>query len=240
MNFSLKVEKWHLSITLVCLLFGVLFTSNLKTQLSKFNPLAARNKTLVDVINTQEQKNRELETEIANIRKQIETYHSKKTENTGMEPLKKDLDKLRVTSGLTPVKGPGIQITLDDQDKAHTEKDPEFYLIHYSSILYIVNDLRAGGAEAIAVNGDRVVATTDIRCAGNIILVNTHRLAPPYTIQAIGDPQMLEEAVRSGEYFSLEQSNFPVTLEPKDNILLPEYKGSYSFNFAMPMKEGAE
>lgn len=234
----MKVERWHLSITLVCLLFGILFTSNLKTQLQQFNPMAARNKTLVNVIKTQEQKNKELETEIAHIRQQIDNYHNSKTENTRLEPLKKELDKLKTEAGLTKLKGPGIVITLDDQDKAHTEKDPEFYMIHYSNILYIVNDLRAGGAEAISVNGDRVVGTTDIRCAGNIILVNTHRLAPPYVIQAIGNPKNLEEAARSGEYTTLEQSKFPVTLEKKDEILIPEYKGSYTFNFTSLSKEG--
>lgn len=235
----MKLENWHLSITLVCLLFGLLFTSNLKTQLQEVNPKAARNKTLVNFIKTQEDKNLELETEITTSRKKIEEYHTTKSGETGLAPFKKNLEELTFAAGLTKVAGPGVVITLDDQEKARTAQDPELYLIHYSSILYIVNDLRAAGAEAISVNNDRVVSTTDIRCAGNIILVNTHRLAPPYRIQAIGNPEKLEEMALSGEYGILELGNFPVTLEKKDEILIPAYKGSYTFNYAVPQKEGA-
>lgn len=236
----MKLENWHLSITLVCLLFGTLFTSNLKTQLQEYNPTEARNKTLVNMIQTQESKNRALESEIASIRKEIDNYHITKTGQTGLEPVKKELERLQYLAGQTNVAGPGILITLEDQEKARTAKEPEYYLIHYTSILYIVNDLRAAGAEAISVNNDRIVSTTDIRCAGSIILVNTHRLAPPYEIRAIGDPRTLETMVRAGEYSSLEQQKFPVTLERRDNTEIPAYKGSYVFNYAVPPKEGVQ
>lgn len=236
----MKLEKWHLSITLVCLLFGTLFTSNLKTQLQEFNPMAARNQTLVNVIKTQENKNGELESEISTIREKIENYHSTKASQTGLEPIKKEIDQLKSQAGLTKVEGPGIVITLDDQEKARTVKDPENYLIHYSSILYIVNDLRSAGAEAISVNDDRIIATTDIRCAGSIILVNTHRLAPPYEIKAIGDQQKLEDMVRTGEYTTLELGKFPVTLKRQNLITIPAYQGSYTFNYAVPPKGGVQ
>jgi len=235
----LKLEKWHLSITVVCLLFGALFTSNLKTHLHE-NPMAARNKTLVNVIKTQDQKIAELESEIKSIREKIQKYQTAKTAQTGLEPLQKELERLQFLAGLTAVEGPGIEITLKDQEKAKTAKESEvdFYIIHYTDILYIVNDLRAGGAEAISVNGERVVSTSDIRCAGVFITVNLNRLAPPYKISAIGNPDKLEESVRAGEYTILEQSHFPVTLEKRNDIFIPEYKGSYTFNYAAPPKEG--
>jgi len=235
----LKLEKWHLSITLVCLLFGTLFASNLKTQMQEYNPRAAQNTTLVNVIKTQEKRNLDLELEITNIRSELEQYTSSKTDRTALKPLKQNIDRLKLLSGLTDVEGPGVVITLDDQAKAYTAKEPEFYIIHYSSILYIVNDLRAAGAEAIAVNDNRVVSTSDIRCAGSIILVNTHRLAPPFEIKAIGNPQLLEDVVRTGEYTTLELGNFPVTLDKNDKITIPAYEGSYSFNYASPLEEGA-
>jgi uncharacterized protein YlxW (UPF0749 family) len=238
---ALKPEKWHFSITLVCLLFGLLFTSNLKTQLQEFNPMAARNKTLVNVIKTQEQRNHELESEITTIRGNIENYHTPKNGQPGLTPIKNKLERMKFLTGLTKVSGPGIIITLEDQEKASTAKEPELYVIHYSSILYIVNDLRTGSAEAISVNGERIVSTSDIRCAGNIILVNTHRLAPPYEIRAIGNPQQLEAIARSGEFTTLELAQFPVTLDERDDILIPEYKGSYTFNYAATnLKEGVQ
>ena len=240
----MKLEKWHLSITLVCLLFGTLFTSNLKTQLQDFNPMAARNKGLVNIIKTQEQKNHELETEITGIRKNIEEHQLATAAQTELKPLQQELEKLRFLSGLTKVSGPGIVITLNDQDRARTvtAEEANLYIIHYTSILYIVNDLRAAGAEAISVNNSRVVSTSDIRCAGNIILVNTHRLAPPYEIRAAGNPELMEEMVRSGEFTTLELSKFPVTLQVQDDVVIPAYKGSYTFNYATPIqsKDGVD
>jgi len=235
----LKLEKWHVSITVVCLLFGALFTSNLRAHLHE-NPMAARNKTLVNVIKTQDQKIAELEAEIKSIREKIQLYQTAKTAQTELEPLQKELDRMKFLAGLTAVEGPGVQITLKDQEKAKTAKESEvdFYIIHYTDILYIVNDLRAGGAEAISVNGERVVSTSDIRCAGVFITVNLNRLAPPYKISAVGNPDNLEAAVRAGEYTMLEQAHFPVTLEKSQSVLIPEYKGSYTFNYASPPKEG--
>jgi len=69
--------------------------------------------------------------------------------------------------------------------------------------------------------------------------VNTHRLAPPFEIKAIGNPQLLEDVVRTGEYTTLELGNFPVTLDKNDKITIPAYEGSYSFNYASPLEEGA-
>ena len=70
--------------------------------------------------------------------------------------------------------------------------DPNRYIIHYENLLYLVNDLRNAGAEGISINGQRIVVSSEIRCVGNVILVNTTRLAPPFEISAIGDPKALE------------------------------------------------
>ncbi len=69
-------------------------------------------------------------------------------------------------------------------------------LIHDEDLLKLVNELKAAGAEAITVNEQRVVASTEIRCAGPTISVNNNRISPPYVIQAIGDPAGLESALK--------------------------------------------
>jgi uncharacterized protein YlxW (UPF0749 family) len=101
-------------------------------------------------------------------------------------------------------------------------------------LLYIVNDLRAAEAEAISVNDQRVVTTTEIRCAGTTILVNTTRLAPPYIIRAIGNPDGLSSVLESpeNEYNILKMAGFPVSVESSQAVLVPAYKGSYQFSYA--------
>lgn len=229
----MRLEKWHIVVALVCLISGLLIALTYKSLGKPINPIAQRNQNLIAMIKTQEENNRELETEISNIRHDLDQYQKTITSGQGaLSKIQENLSELKFMAGLTKVKGPGIIVTVSDQEQAKTAQDPEYYMIHYSNILYIVNDLRSAGAEAIAVNGIRIVSTSDIRCAGNIILVNTRRLAPPYTITAIGDPKQLEMFVRSGEYYTLEVSKFPVSLETSEELIIPAYNGSYTFNYA--------
>ena len=69
--------------------------------------------------------------------------------------------------------------------------DPNLLLVHYDHLLFLVNELWVAGAEAVAVNGERVVAQTGFTCAGSLILAGTKKLAPPYVIHALGDPEAL-------------------------------------------------
>lgn len=234
----MQIKKWHITVSLVCIITGMLLALNLKNYFQVTNPVARRNESLVNFIKTQEQKNLELETEIDTIRKQLGEVQKTQASGQGyLGELQKNLEMLKYESGLTPVSGPGVVITMTDQEKAHTVDNPEDYLIHFSSILYIVSDLKAAGAEAISVNNLRLVSTTDIRCAGTIITINGKKLAPPYEIKAVGSPSYLESVLRNGEYNLLELQNFPVTFDKQEEVYIPGYKGSFSFNYATPVKE---
>ena len=95
-------------------------------------------------------------------------------------------------------------------------------------------------ADAIAVNGQRLVATSDIRCVGTVIMVNSTRLAPPFEISAIGDPALLQATVEnSDEYINIKIiRNMPVTIQTANKIVIPAYKGSNILKYAHPSKEG--
>lgn len=110
------------------------------------------------------------------------------------------LDALEVLSGAVPVTGPGLVVTVDDaksagavdstgQPRLDTGEDPG--RVRDRDLQKVVNGLWAAGAEAIAINGQRLTATTAIRNAGQAILVAYRPLQPPYVISAIGDPDTL-------------------------------------------------
>ncbi|NMA66646.1 MAG: DUF881 domain-containing protein [Clostridiaceae bacterium] len=99
-------------------------------------------------------------------------------------------------AGLTPVMGKGIVITMEDAP-AIGELSVEEYIIHDRDINEILDELKANGAEAISVNGERVITTTRPVCAGPTVIVNNNRYPPPYVIEAIGDPEVLFEAVNT-------------------------------------------
>lgn len=235
----MHIKKWHVTVSLVCIISGMLLALDLKNHFRETNPVSRRNQSLVQVIHSQEEKNTQLEAEIAKIRRELDQVQKNQASGQGfLGDLQKQLEVLKFESGLTPVSGPGVVITLTDQEKARTSDNPDNYLIHYSSILYIVSELKAAGAEAIAVNDVRVVGTSDIRCAGTVILVNGKEMAPPYTVKAIGKPTDLEEVTKNGEYNLLELEKFPVTFEQQGDINIDAYKGSFTFNYATPAKAG--
>ena len=84
------------------------------------------------------------------------------------------------------------------------------YIIHDDDLLRVINELRAAGAEAIAINGERIVAMSEIRCAGPTLSVNNNRSAPPYEIKAIGNPNNLEVRSNCAAAF-WKTSNFGVS-----------------------------
>lgn len=146
---------------------------------------------------------------------------------------KEHLDAQRVVSGMVPVTGPGLRITVDDAPGTGTDADgdPRTGLndegrVRSKDLQLITNGLWAAGAEAIAINGQRLTSRTAIRFAGEAILVNFRPLTRPYTIEAIGDPaQMQSDFARSeaGSYLSGLSSNYGIltSLTTQDSLDLP-------------------
>lgn len=110
------------------------------------------------------------------------------------------IERLRLSAGLAPVEGPGLVVEVQDsQDAPATREDVTDLRIQDVDLQLIVNAMWRAGAEAVAVNGLRVVATTAIREAGGTILVNFSPVTSPYRVSAIGDPRELRTAIAESE-----------------------------------------
>lgn len=97
---------------------------------------------------------------------------------------------LELVTGTVPVRGPGLVVVLDDAQGASTAQDDG--RIFDRDVQDVVNALWAAGAEAIAVNGQRLTSRTAIRSAGEAVLVDLRPLSPPYRLEAVGDVGALE------------------------------------------------
>lgn len=97
-------------------------------------------------------------------------------------------------AGLTNVRGDGIVISMQDAQSAGGMNIKD-YIIHDDDINGILNELRSNGAEAISINGERILGTSKLVCAGPTIFLNASRYPPPYVIKAIGDPDVLYDAI---------------------------------------------
>ncbi len=155
----------------------------------------------------------------------------------------KEMEVLKMGAGVTAVQGPGIIVTIDDSKRpTKPGENPNLYLIHDDDILKVINELWAAGAEAVAINEQRLIASSEIRCAGPTLSVNNTRYSPPYDIRAIGEPQTLETALkmRGGVIETLQFWGIQVSVKKVEVVKVPAYKGAFRFDFAIPVKEGGK
>ena len=137
--------------------------------------------------------------------------------------------------GLTEVSGQGVIITLDENREVNPEEvlNISGYLVHEEDLLYIVNELFNSGADAVAINDQRIVNTTSIICDGNIIRINGKMVGVPITIKAVGFPERMEYALsRPGGYLQkMANDGVVVYTERSENITVPKYEGVYSYEY---------
>lgn len=232
------LPNWVPWLTFLLLLIGLFFVQELKIQSAIVTASAdPKTEVLISLITNLEAETAALEERLASIRQETEALIGQAaTGESQLTELQNQLTQAQIQAGITALEGPGITIQLDDNNSGLSNSptdDPNRYIIHYENLLYLVNDLRNAGAEGISINGQRIVVSSEIRCVGNVILVNTTRLAPPFEISAIGDPKALEEALASSTtYQQLSLSGFPVSYKTtgshSNNISLPAYTGSFS------------
>lgn len=155
---------------------------------------------LVNLLTQAETKQTQMEKEVSSLRKRLVLIQQ---HPGGETPAITDpeYEKLRTLAGLTEVEGPGVEILLADQsnplkpEKIRGEEKVRNSL-QSDDLLKLVNDLRAAGATAISLNGQRIVATTEIVNAGPLILVNQSRITAPVEIRALGKPATLRAALQ--------------------------------------------
>jgi len=143
--------------------------------------------------------------------------------NSANSALKIEHDYLKIISGLTDVTGDGVIITLNDAEKPGTENVMDL-IIHDSDILNVVNQLRIAGADAISINNERIIATSEQLCAGPTIKINRNRYAVPYEIKAIGDAAAIYAAMKDSYILKeMIQLNKRVTLTQEKDIVIQKF-----------------
>ncbi len=155
--------------------------------------------------------------------------------------LSEDIKYNKLHSGRVSLEGPGITIKMyDNPDERWLGFDLNDDIIHDVDILNIINDLRIAGAEAISVNGERVLSTSEIQCAGPTIRINGRSSATPFVIKAIGDPKLLFASVNApGTYgYILKIYNIGFETYVEDSVYIPAYNGLFTYNYAKPLGEG--
>ena len=182
-----------------------------------------------------------LEEDIEQKKHQIQEYQEALRDGTLEKIIAEEVDHLKMYSHLTALKGPGIIVTLEDSERELEEgEDPNNLIIHDLDVLNILNDLRRAGAEALAINGQRVTSQTQIMCQGATITVNDVTYGQPFIIEAIGNPDTLNAAINaptSYTYILREFYELPVESEISEKILINAFGGEPALNY-IAIQEG--
>ena len=140
--------------------------------------------------------------------------------------------------GLTAVTGPGLEITLADNNTGLTQEGTEVLdissqVVHNDDLLQVVNALNNAGAEAISINGQRVIQTSSITCEGNVIKINGQRISSPFIIKAIGSPGLLSGSLNmiGGYLYFMKEDGVNVETKQTDSITVEAYNGIISYKY---------
>ncbi len=234
------------TISLILGLMCVVLSFGIAVQIKTINGTGTtistntRENELRDAVLKAKEKYDNLYKELEDMETKLETERTNSTQNndelTKLENTIKDGNKIL---GVSEVKGNGIVITVDDNQNIASSSwyaDPNWLIVHDIDIINIVNELKNADAEAISINGQRIVSTSAIECDGNVIKVNGQKIGAPFVIKAIGLPELLINLDRFGGYLDYLRDerflNVDVEKVDKEEIIIPKYTGVMKFEYA--------
>jgi uncharacterized protein YlxW (UPF0749 family) len=135
---------------------------------------------------------------------------------------------------MTKVMGQGVEITIDNSKDEFSTSSSDNNIVHeYNLILNLINELNAAGAEAISIGGQRIVNTTEIRTAGDTLMVNKTPLYAPIVIKAIGNSKTLNASIsqRFGIVSIIREKGFFIEITQSEKVIIEKYDKLINFNY---------
>ena len=238
-----KVISLILGLMCVVLSYGIAVQIKTINGTESIISTNSKENELRDAVLKSKEKYDNLYSELEDAENKLEAERTNATQNntelTELENKIKDGNKIL---GLTEVTGNGLIITINDNQDISLNNwfaDPNLLLTHDADLIRVVNELKNAGAEAISINEQRLVTTSAIECDGNIIKVNGEKIGAPFTIKAIGLPEVLINVDRAGGYLDYLKDSpryLKVSVEKmtdKKTITIPKYTGVMKFQYAM-------
>ncbi|PKM80498.1 MAG: hypothetical protein CVU89_13175 [Firmicutes bacterium HGW-Firmicutes-14] len=222
-------KKWQLTLSIAFACLGLLLSLQFRTHKAMIDDLNYQsNETLATIARNLQTQYYQLIQEVWDLRTQLKLLEQNADQNkTALEALTRERQKLNTAIGATPVEGPGLVITVPENEESY---------FGYQDVVDIVNELWNAGAEAVSVNGFRVTNNTSLLPNEDYsaMVLNGIQLSAPYVIKAIGEPAALEKGISipSGIIDKLiSLFKVPLEIQQVDKINLPA-ANVLDFNYA--------
>lgn len=241
MKININKEKLVMSITI-----GISCFALMMVMFMQFKMVNQTDITEIETMQESElklelaswrQKYNELNERYNEVATKLEEYKTESVSDAQTaQLLEKELQQLNEALGITDVEGEGIVIQLVDKKGEPLDDIDYVYPINAENLLIIVNQLFAAGAEAVSINGHRVITTTSLVDIGytEFIRINGKRIPDnTYVINAIGDPDYLRSAVlgKGGHVDELKELGHETSVENSKNILIEKYDGEINSRY---------
>ncbi|HZQ85696.1 MAG TPA: DUF881 domain-containing protein [Acidimicrobiales bacterium] len=235
------MRRPSLALATVLAVLGFLLVTAVSTARASKRVEAPRKTQLIKLIENRRSSVDDLDQAVKQLQKQVaaaQTRANRRSRSDASAAAK--LAQLSLAAGTTAVEGRGLVVRLADSDRQPPAGDDDgAYRIHDSDVQLVINALFAAGAEAVSVNGSRIVATTPIRSAGDTIVVNFRPVTPPYSVVAIGANAeqfgASEIAGRFHRWVSLFGLGFSVRQEGR--VSVPAFTGRVAITYADPAEQ---
>lgn len=164
---------------------------------------------LVDLVRESQQSVDRLSAEQGNLAFELDNHHGGSPgSEAALAAMTTRGNLLAADAGLTPMRGPGLVVTLNDaqrdaQGRFPRDASPDDLVVHQQDIQAVINALWSAGAEGIQVQDQRIIATSAPRCVGNTLLLNGRTYSPPYVVTALGDAAGMQAALASAPLVTL-------------------------------------
>jgi uncharacterized protein YlxW (UPF0749 family) len=235
------IPSWQVTLGAALLGLGFLIAAQLAAEGPRVRYTTQERSPLVETATQLQRRQDELKARILELRGAIqEAEQSGEGSAELVRQLNDELQDARIAAGLIPLRGTGIVLQLEDSvEPVAPGADQADYLVGARDLRSVVEELWAAGAEAVAVNGERITPTTAIIDVGPSILVNAAYLAGPYQVTALGAADLYPRLGASPGFVDLIRTRaqgfgIRVSVAEPDEVDIPAFAGTVTLRYARP------
>lgn len=235
------IPSWQVTLGAALLGLGFLIAAQLAAEGPRVRYTTQERSPLVETATQLQRRQDELKSRILELRSAIQSTEQADAGSAALvRELNDDLQDARIAAGLIPLTGTGIVLQLEDSaEPAAPGANESDYLVGARDLRAIVEELWSAGAEAIAINGERITPTTAIIDVGPSILVNAAYLAGPYQVTALGPDDLYARLVASPGFVDLIRSRaqvfgIRVSIAEPESVDMPAFAGTVTLRYARP------
>jgi uncharacterized protein YlxW (UPF0749 family) len=233
---------WAALVPVVALAAGLLFATS--SQTAQGTDLRGGEATeLSSLIPAREDVVARQEEQLAVLQAQVQALTDQAASRNGTVAAARNAGEVgALSAGLVALTGPGVQITLDDAPRRPDGSlplgaRPDDVIIHQSDVQAVVNALWAAGADAVAIMDQRLIATSAVRCVGNVLLLHGRTWSPPFVVTAIGDAAAVRAQLAASPQVrvfrqAVEDYGLGFAVEERAQLTLPAYEGPPAMEYA--------